>query len=489
MEPSESKLPGVRSSRSYVEHLRTIHFALIAAAAGLMALVLTARSYDARRALTQVQEILELKKQWSTDWVSASIPLQPEARVVRPGGGMTLVETYGDSRTKRQQSNSTNKKEDSSTNKEQASVAQENKDCPASGSSSGVARLPFSEIVYVKIPATGDPREDATVVELHLSRAWSPNPEWQERNEFSSQFPASNLREMKAWWDGLINARSGAIVHELLEDCVVFDYSTLEPVSCKLLTHFVHSKLYPYHDWASLGRVDYKVTANAYFEGPPAENCDYYNARRGAYWFTGWYSDHLVRVYATYSIITIDQSVIARKLGESAGSFEKRFADLAEAGRGLEALPLEKIEDRLSEEVSKGGDTFEALGLKLPGEQVTNWGAVLLICAQLYLTVCLRQLWGRLREDDDGWAVPWIGLDSSWLGQWIFAVSLLLAPLSVTLLRYHALRSVSRPSWFDWVGFLTTILLSAGLAIRCWFCRPLLIVASAKQPTAEVSDQ
>ncbi len=337
---SESKLPGVHSSRKYVEHLRMTHFALIAAAAGLIALVLTAKPYDARRALTQVQEFLELKRQWSTDWVPASVPLQPEERIVKPRAKVPLqpeerivkprakVPLQPEERVVKPRAanmdNRTTQQQGNSANEQKAPVAQESKNCPASESTNRVDRLPFSDIVYDQIPAAGDPREDATVVELHLSRAWSPNPAWQERNEFFSQFPASNLREMKIWWDGLVNARSGAVVHELVKDCVVFDYSNgeAELVSCALLTHRVHSKLYPRRDWASLGRVDYKLDASAYFEGPPAhENCNYYNDRSGAYWFTSWYSDHLVRVYATYSIITIDQSFIARKLGESAGPF------------------------------------------------------------------------------------------------------------------------------------------------------------------------
>lgn len=48
-------------SKDFVEHLRTVHFALIAVSAGLILLVLSSKEYNAVSALVQVEEITELK--------------------------------------------------------------------------------------------------------------------------------------------------------------------------------------------------------------------------------------------------------------------------------------------------------------------------------------------------------------------------------------------------------------------------------------------
>ena len=56
-------------SKDFVEHLRTVHFALIAISAGLILLVLSSKQYNAVTALVEAEEILDLKKQWSLDWI------------------------------------------------------------------------------------------------------------------------------------------------------------------------------------------------------------------------------------------------------------------------------------------------------------------------------------------------------------------------------------------------------------------------------------
>jgi len=472
----------VHWSRDYVEHLRTSHFALVAAAAGLIALILTASPYDARAALTQVQQVLELKKIWHTEWVSAALRKDPkleETAIFRPGGVQfgedsqrNEKQATGNGRQSKKQAGGQGQetKKESTENGAEASNSQE--DCPTE------EEIPFSDVVYVQIPGRADPREPGVeVTEVHLHGAWSPSREWQERNELSGEFPASNLREMEAWWEALAGSRPAGLVIGLLKECVVFDYSGEEayPLNCSLITHRVSDKEYSYRIWNTLGRVDHKIDAFVYFEGP-AKNlrCNLYSRDRGAYWFTGWYPDHLVRMYASYAMVNIDQSVIGKALGVTPGPFEVRFGDLVRAGDGLESLPLEKLEDRLAEEVAKGSDTLEAFGLKLPAELVSNWGTLLLICGELYLIVYLRQLSGHLNNDDDGWNVPWMALEGSWLGQSMYAVSLAVAPVAIGLLRYHALaRPGSHPDWVDWAKFLLLTFFGAALAFACWMYRPL----------------
>src|SRR5215510_3897539 len=63
----------VYASKDYVEHLRTVHFALLSVSAGVLLLVFTAKSYDSRKAAIQMQEILRLKKVWSPEGIRAPL--------------------------------------------------------------------------------------------------------------------------------------------------------------------------------------------------------------------------------------------------------------------------------------------------------------------------------------------------------------------------------------------------------------------------------
>ena len=56
-------------SKDFVEHLRTVHFALIAVSVGLIALMLSSKPYNPEMALIQLSQIMQLQKSWSTDWI------------------------------------------------------------------------------------------------------------------------------------------------------------------------------------------------------------------------------------------------------------------------------------------------------------------------------------------------------------------------------------------------------------------------------------
>src|SRR5215468_167913 len=57
------------ASEGYIEHIRKAHFALVTVSAGLLLLVLSAKPYDSRKALMQMQGILKLRSNWSPKWV------------------------------------------------------------------------------------------------------------------------------------------------------------------------------------------------------------------------------------------------------------------------------------------------------------------------------------------------------------------------------------------------------------------------------------
>jgi hypothetical protein len=57
------------SSSALVEHVRTIHFTLIAISAGLILFLSLVKSYNSIDALEQINEIMQLQKIWSPEWI------------------------------------------------------------------------------------------------------------------------------------------------------------------------------------------------------------------------------------------------------------------------------------------------------------------------------------------------------------------------------------------------------------------------------------
>jgi hypothetical protein len=66
----------VHWSKDYVEHLRAVHFSLIAVCASLIVLIDNSVDYDAKKAFHQVQDIQALESDWSPDWVFAQLQAQ-----------------------------------------------------------------------------------------------------------------------------------------------------------------------------------------------------------------------------------------------------------------------------------------------------------------------------------------------------------------------------------------------------------------------------
>jgi hypothetical protein len=60
-------------SRDYVEHLRTVHFALLTISVGLIA-ILSSESFDAGKAHTQIEELLQIKSWWTQDGLFTHLP-------------------------------------------------------------------------------------------------------------------------------------------------------------------------------------------------------------------------------------------------------------------------------------------------------------------------------------------------------------------------------------------------------------------------------
>jgi hypothetical protein len=181
-------------------------------------------------------------------------------------------------------------------------------------------------------------------------------------------------------------------------------------------------------------------------------------------------------VDADYLMSTLPP-VEGRKVDREA-RFDTIFADLRSAATGMESLDLTSLGGELAQEAKKGSDPIEAFGIKLPAEQVSVWGVILVLAGQIYLYLHLRELGGRMRPTDPGWDVPWIGVYKSRMARvclWITLVALpSLAVMTVTLrARAAAVADQSAHSGQVNDSFVIAATLAAAfIAIATWKIAP-----------------
>jgi hypothetical protein len=172
--------------------------------------------------------------------------------------------------------------------------------------------------------------------------------------------------------------------------------------------------------------------------------------------------------------------------------FDVRFPDLAKAAKGRMNEDFTTLVPELHAQADKGATDFEVFGMKLPSEQVTRWGIVVLLSIQLYLFMYLKRLSSKLKSDDPAWDVPWMAMDQSTLARAIYFMSIVVFPLGASLLLFfRSVPSSSVPEmlmgdkWWDWfnsvVSFVAqpvlmglAVCISVALAALSWRYRPKL---------------
>jgi hypothetical protein len=382
----------VHWSKDFVEHLRTVHFALIAVSAALIVLVLSSKQYNAVTALVQIEEIIELKRNWSADWI------------IEHGDAIVSKDLATDD------SCDTN---DFLTDADfDEPAAERRKDREPSfygqvlltkpiGSPGGTWNSPGKRIVLKCLFP-----KDRWYQLNHTAPDWSPKT-----------FPAT-LSQFRVWW-GLL--RSG-------------QYAIYVPTrfSSSGCVRFVVEKR---------GRF-LKGTLGADENTPQAEiqlslNPDREEGRvpedKGPF---NYVAELKWPVYLWIPIIEMTRygvtrnTIISRFSTMGSGEFEQAFSDLSHATDGMADLELGDIKEFIHDDAAKGPEVFEIFGMKFPAGQATFWGMVLLLSVQLYFLTYLRQLSGKLRAEDPGWEVPWIAMDPSTVAQFMFFITLVPLPLA-----------------------------------------------------------
>jgi hypothetical protein len=139
------------------------------------------------------------------------------------------------------------------------------------------------------------------------------------------------------------------------------------------------------------------------------------------------------------------------------------FAEVFSATAGSQDKSFEALATSLEQEAAKPkAESFEIFGVKFPVESASKWGIVLIVGIQLYLWIHLHELTPRLKQGDPGWDVAWIGVYTSLPARWLFfGLTAVLPFFAIVLLGRHALANASLSSWMIYaIAMLSSVILS-----------------------------
>src|ERR1700730_18917372 len=416
-------------SKDFVEHLRSVHFALIGVSASLIVLVGPSKDYDPRLASRQIEEVIRLQKEWSAQWAIAHLDWEAVsvAACEYPLRKHVLVI-------------------DVSLDSEQI-VA-------------GMAQ-----------PIASRNRRERNF------RLAFPRPSWFQPGKFGRKTGVmtdldripSTKSGFQDWWDGLNTYNP--TVYLPLEVC------SQAPVLVAMGSHETPSVASIWIESAA-GQSHLEASLQATVATLPG------GPMRFGYAFELSKTEAVIFPFATLWKLPLNQNVVVNHFRSwRTGPFKQAFYDLDQASLDFGSWELEDIERHLAEDAAKV-DVFEVWGIKIPTQHLTFGGVGVLLCIQLYLMIYLRRLSGKLGEKDVGWDVPWIGMEPSKLARCVFLASLALPVIAIYLLVWHGVfihfshshQSNSRgveASWLPVVKVMgiTAILASAVLGYYSWrFC-------------------
>jgi hypothetical protein len=178
------------------------------------------------------------------------------------------------------------------------------------------------------------------------------------------------------------------------------------------------------------------------------------------------------------------QLILTRTLPSvpSIGDFSQSFPDLADLAKHLQTLSLGDVETFFHTAMARSGETVELPGVKLPGEAVTSWGIVIIVIIEVYFFVIFREFCSRVILGDKAWNVPWIGISRDVISRVAFAISILIVLCTVGYLSWRGAR-VAENIWLIALYVVAIVLSVATVGDIFWRWASLPIERSnAVQP-------
>jgi len=154
------------------------------------------------------------------------------------------------------------------------------------------------------------------------------------------------------------------------------------------------------------------------------------------------------------------------------GQFDGAFAELASMPKDLRYVPLADAVARIRDMQPHAEQQVEVIGLKIPTENLIQWGSLLLIGVQFYFWLHLGELRRRLSSNSIGTEVAWIGLYRSWFAFGAVVLTIFVLPVwSYWTLLCRAPAGFNPSSFAAAVGLGLGILLGISAARRVLYIR------------------
>jgi hypothetical protein len=430
---------GAHWSQDFVEHLRTVHFALIAVSVGLIALSLAHPTGPLEKALKQLQQIekaVDLGKEKDSDWVDEWSTVDVKSAI-------------------------TTKKISTRT--------------PLDGLIRAHGEV-ISTGYYCKV---GD-----TMSDYELTQGWALIPDLEnleavDQTFIRSQLPNEGavietqslgvqkdmkLDDFKRIWNFLHHKISVVVPMSIGLKVFLWDGQKLQwdeypctqakqAISGRILAFLHIGLLADSERWAKL--------AHRVGDEPPRY---------------GYVSDDKAVFVSLDQFQTVDFNGQGWFIGKNptwaSGRFTDSFPELDEASVGISNQNLDTLKGILENKQKEIPETFDAAGIKIPADVVMQFGILLVLGVQIYFLAHLAELSRRLRPIDPGWDVAWIGVYTHKIARVVYFCTICVLPvICIVALGKRGLDQSSYDAW-SWVILFVGIVPNVLLAILIWKWTP-----------------
>jgi hypothetical protein len=466
-------------SKDFVEHLRTVHFTLIALCVGLIVLASFPSKAEIQLAHEQVLEIVKVINDWDADLISRDIVKQQTE----------LIKTF----------DRTNDFTFDNFGAETSNfifVIHATKSEPARVIR---PRISFSTdwTLKLNIPSELHDKNDANNSSTGMSVG-----------ETSIRTPP-NLRLFAQLWDDLLTPGEVSFP-QIAKSCIAAYVSGLD--NDKVIRARCDVRPQPGTDNDNLRPLEFYRLEESGHSVPGRLNSDKpkdilsYMRSMGRDDYLGYFAA-IQDDGAGYSVVAMPSSVLNSskfdghklltqrspqwgnkyKLG-----FRDAFPELAAVDSAFETADIGSAERILQAEARRTGDAFEAAGLKIPAEVAVRCGVLLVLGVQLYMLIHLREFGNRL-DREAGFEVAWIGVYTSNLARVLLIVSLLVLPAcAVVMLSIRGL-IMTEYKGLAWTALVTSNAASLALSYLIFKVLPQppppgLIAAEQPAPNSEQSE-
>lgn len=146
------------------------------------------------------------------------------------------------------------------------------------------------------------------------------------------------------------------------------------------------------------------------------------------------FSNHklIIPVRASRVLIRPQEISFLQAKPESAnfGRFAEVFSALDDAATDQQNIPLTQLDGLLRQELASAkSESLQVFGITIPAAIAAFWGTLTILSLQVYFWVHLHELSPKLKPRDPGWDIAWIGLYQSQRARVLFRISSVLCPV------------------------------------------------------------